>query len=256
MASHSLSATDCRVAFTLSMRMPSVKSRPSPPIPLLRLKNRKSFVGKMASLFIGLLVICMVLSCVMGAVRSTGQAVGIEATNTPSPLPTATNTRVPTNMPAPTDTPAPTNTPSPTDTPTKPPTPTATLTEKEQKAAATATIVALEEQYEEVDIRDLAKGPNRYKGKKIRLRGIVFNITEDTHLFGGTYTFMQIWVQVPGGSEFDREAVAVNFDGTLEGVYDDSEVIVYGTGNGTMNGTNAMGASISQPMIEADTVRY
>lgn len=73
---------------------------------------------------------------------------------------------------------------------------------------------------------------------------------------GGTVTRMQLWVEVPGGSQFDREAVVVDFEGTLEEVYKDTYVLVYGKGAGTFTGRNAFGAEIVQPAIAAEYVRW
>ncbi len=85
------------------------------------IRRRPSTFGKAASLLIGLFVLCCACSFVFTALRSTGQAVGLVAPNTPTPAPTntplPTATPLPTNTPPPTDTPLPTNTPGPTDTP-------------------------------------------------------------------------------------------------------------------------------------------
>lgn len=117
--------------------------------------------------------------------------------------------------------------------------------------AATATVEAIETTYQEIDVRALVKNPDRYIGSQLKLQGQVFTIEED-----GGRTFLQMWVQIPGGSEFDREAVAVVFDGTLETVFEDSYILVYGVGNGKLEGTNAFGGSITQPLIKAEYVRY
>lgn len=92
----------------------------------------RSGKGKVASVVIGLFALCCVASVIVGTVRNTGEAVGLVATRTPSPQPTAsptlapsatalpTNTAAPTATTGPTRTPAPTNTPAPTDTPVPP----------------------------------------------------------------------------------------------------------------------------------------
>lgn len=91
------------------------------------IRRRPSIVGKVASLVIGLFVLCCACSFGLAAVRGTGQAIGLVAANTPTPAPTntpqmtatplPTNTPLPTDTPVPTETPLPTNTPGPTDTP-------------------------------------------------------------------------------------------------------------------------------------------
>ena len=122
-------------------------------------------------------------------------------------------------------------------------------------AAATATIVALDVTYSEVDILEFAKAPERFRGQKLKVIGEVFAISEGASgLFGlgDTVTRMQIWVQVPGGSDFDREAVVIEFPGVLDGVVKGSTVLVYGTGAGAFEGTNTQGAAIRQPAIDAE----
>jgi hypothetical protein len=119
------------------------------------------------------------------------------------------------------------------------------------RAAATATAEAIEATYQEIDIRALVKNPDRYTGVPIKLTGQVFRIEEEIGR-----TAIQMWVQIPGGSEFDREAVAVFFDGTLDEVFKDSYIVVYGTGAGKIEGTNAFGGTVVQPLIKAEYVRY
>ncbi len=106
------------------------------------------------------------------------------ATNTPTPTATYTPTATPTSTP--TNTPTATPTSTPTATPTSTPTPT-----PDPRGL-----------YEEVDIRDLDAFPSRYLGDLLKLRGQVFNIGE-----GG----LQMWIQVPGGSRFDRTPVVITW---------------------------------------------
>jgi hypothetical protein len=80
------------------------------------IRGRKSLFGKAASLGIGLFVFCCVCSFGLAAVRGAGQAVGMVATNTPTPQPT--NTPAPTQTPEPSPSPLPTNAPDPTAVPT------------------------------------------------------------------------------------------------------------------------------------------
>lgn len=115
----------------------------------------------------------------------------------------------------------------------------------------TLTRAQMNEQYPVVDIRDLKKNPDSYKGERFRLTGTVFNIQQS-----GLHTVLQIWVQVPGGSEFDREAVVVDFQNSTPGLYNDAPVIVYGIGAGTWSGTNALGGKITQPLVSADYLRW
>lgn len=80
------------------------------------IRRRPSTAGKAISLLIGLFVLCCACSVGLAAVRGTGQAIGIVATNTPTLAPT--NTPPPTATPPPTDTPVPTETLRPTIAPT------------------------------------------------------------------------------------------------------------------------------------------
>lgn len=52
------------------------------------------------------------------------------------------------------------------------------------------------------------------------------------------------------------EAVGVVYEGDSTGIYEGTYVTVYGEGRGTFTGTNAFGATITQPLIEANIVDY
>jgi hypothetical protein len=97
-----------------------------------------------------------------------------------------------------------------------------------------------------VDIRELVKNPDRYDGSEIHYQGEVFNIRQDTD-----GAVMQVWVQVPGGSEFDREAVMVSWRGIATNVFKGTTVGFWGYGQGSVEGTNAFGGAIQQPLISA-----
>jgi len=238
-------------------------------------------IGVVASF--GVIVLCCAIVALAGigaATMTPEQRVAVASTQTARALPpsaTLTDTPQPTLTPSPTSTA--TATPEPTYTPTITPLPTATLkpaqvkqtavqatvdakqaavkATAEAKQAATATIVALDTEYPEVDIRDLVKRPQRYKGQKFQVTGKVFTIREqvDDGLFGTgeTITQIQIWVTTPDGS---KEAVVVLFNGTLEKVFEESTIIVYGVGEGTYEGVNGFGATITQPKVKAAFVRF
>lgn len=108
------------------------------------IRRRRSLVGKVASLTIGLFVLCCACSFGLAVVRSTGQAVGLVPPNTPTAVPQALALAPPANeeeaptaqatAEAPPSTPTavpPTNTvaPSPSATPTAATTPTTAPTE-------------------------------------------------------------------------------------------------------------------------------
>jgi len=251
------------------------------------IRKRQGCVGKSVSLSMGLFIILMACSMPIGIINGVGQAVGVIPTATPDPTATAVPTRMPTLKPLPTATPRPTATATSTLEPVAI-TATAEMARQEtvvsgQTAtaeaeiaaqqtveaaptrtaeaiiAATATIEALETTYPAIDVRELAKAPDRYQGQNLKLRGEVFSIQESESGFlgfGGRVTRMQIWVEVPGGSRSDREAVVVEFAGVLEGVFEKDIVLVYGKGAGSFTGTNAFGAEIVQPAIRAEYVRW
>jgi hypothetical protein len=102
-----------------------------------------------------------------------------------------------------------------------------------------------------VDIRALSKNPDRYSGQEVHYRGEVFTIEESDE-----GTAMQVWVDIPGGSEFDRDAVVVYFEGSTDGIYEGTEVEFWGYCIGTLEGTNAFGGIVRQPLISAKYLTY
>ncbi len=103
-------------------------------------------------------------------------------------------------------------------------------------------------EYIEMDIRELDAYPTKYISNKVKLRGQVFNIMSDG---------LQMWVRVPGGGRFDNVAVVLTWtsDSILPAqVYEDTWIVVYGRAMGTWEGTNAYGATITQPLIYADII--
>jgi tetratricopeptide (TPR) repeat protein len=131
----------------------------------------------------------------------------------------------------------PTLTPRPTSTPR--PTATYTPLPATQKAA-----------WGTVDIRDLAKNPEAYKGRELHYQGEVFSIDEDNR-----GTAIQMWVDVPGSS-YDQEAVVVYWPGASQGIYDGTTIEVWGYCLGAFEGTNAFGGAIRQPLISAEYLDY
>lgn len=122
------------------------------------------------------------------------------------------------------------------DQPTVAPLPTAEPTAVPDKRA----------QYQTIDARDLVIRPGTFEGKKIVVSGSVFNIQVE-----GDFTFMQIWVD---GGNYD--AVMIGYQGNSIGIYEGTYITVYGTGRGTLDGTNAYGGKITQPLIKADIVDF
>lgn len=104
--------------------------------------------------------------------------------------------------------------------------------------------------YGDIDVRELDKSPDQYAGQLIHLHGEVFNINES-----GGGTFLQMNVRKPGGSAYETLPVMVSYDGALPGIYEDSQIDVYGVGAGAQSGTNAFGGEIDQPLVFADIVQ-
>jgi tetratricopeptide (TPR) repeat protein len=102
-----------------------------------------------------------------------------------------------------------------------------------------------------VDIRDLAKNPDKYIGYELHYTGEVFNIQEDSN-----GAVIQVWVQIPGGDEFDREAVVVYWYGTTTNIYEGTTIEFWGYGQGSFEGTNSLGGTIAQPLISAEYITY
>lgn len=144
----------------------------------------------------------------------------VTSTASPGPSPTPTMTFTPTITSSPTITPSPTVTPSVT---------------------PTEDVRSL---YEEIDVRELTSYANNHIGKMVILRGVVFNIGED---------FFQINVQIPGGSRYDTDPVIISYLGISlpTGLYENTNVTIYGTVMGTLESTNAFGATIVQPWVDA-----
>lgn len=102
-----------------------------------------------------------------------------------------------------------------------------------------------------VDIRELAKNPDRYIGDQLHYQGEVFSIEEDVN-----GAVIQAWVEIPGGNDFDREAVIVYWPGRTTNVFEGTTIEFWGYGLGSLEGTNAFGGTIRQPLIRAEYATY
>mgnify|MGYP001114459914 CR=1 FL=1 len=162
----------------------------------------------------------------------------VQATSTAVPTPRGTRTPVPTRKP------------------------TATLTPKQRMTT-----------YYPMDPRDLAKSPESYTGQRIKVFGQVFEISEsrgETLLqimscpayeehYIESYKENIAFVQTPRSCEhaFDRqEPLVVYHSGRSDGLYRGHWVAVYGRVSGSVNGTNALGAVVTRPVIRADYLLY
>lgn len=89
--------------------------------------------------------------------------------------------------------------------------------------------------YTEIYWQELINYPDKHKGEKVRISGRIFNIA-------GDYT-IQIYVS---GT---YEAVYIETEKALEGIYKDNWVTVYGTVQGKKCFKNSYNADICQPYI-------
>jgi hypothetical protein len=105
--------------------------------------------------------------------------------------------------------------------------------------------------YPVIDARDLTKAPSRYRGYTFCQMGITFNVGEDN---GATFIQMRPVLPYGAGNESYNYPISVIYPGTLPGLYNDMRIVVYGTGAGTYTFTNSYGATISQPLIRADSI--
>jgi hypothetical protein len=168
----------------------------------------------------------------------------------------AASTQTLTPMPSLTPTEAPTETPLPTETATATPTITPTLSAA-GRVAATSTARAVARKatsdaasatasffaaYRPISGQELSSYPLRHKGESVVVQGQVFNIYKDGSGFqiflSGTY-----------------EAAVIQYSQDVPGMYKNSWVIVYGLVGGTIDITNAYGATITQPWILATFVK-
>lgn len=106
--------------------------------------------------------------------------------------------------------------------------------------------VSTPSRFDPVDVRELSKNPDRYRNQGVVVEGEVFRIQQD-----GSDATMQVWVQIPNGGDYDREPVTVSYRGQTDGVYEKTRIAIQGRSDGLLRGTNAFGASASQPHIEA-----
>jgi DNA-directed RNA polymerase subunit RPC12/RpoP len=177
------------------------------------------------------IIILAVVACAVFCVLCFGGYIVISEENAYQQaiaLPTKTLTLKPTEIPTATLIPTPTSRP------------TATVDPETAKA-----------HWGNVDIRNLSKNPDNYFGQEVHYKGEVFTIEEDA-----SGSAMQVWVDIPGGSEFDREAVVVLFEGATDNIYEGTEIEFWGYCMGTFEGTNAFGATIRQPMIAIEYLTY
>jgi hypothetical protein len=153
-----------------------------------------------------------------------------QATNRPTSIGTPSITPENTPTSAPTNTPLPTATPAPTFTPT------ATNTPFSKDAYIDSANPKLD--YKEVDKSD------SHIGEIVCWKGKIFKIEESNNA-----TFFQAWYFEGAHNSYSNDAFAVIYPGTLPGIYEDTEVLVCGEVGRKFEGTNAYGASISQPQI-------
>lgn len=100
----------------------------------------------------------------------------------------------------------------------------------------------LDADYPLIDPSDWAKRPDYYTGKRFSVIGEAFNVRESK----GVTTF-----QMSADSALGKTvAVSVMFNSTSS-LVDGNKLRAYGVGKGTFTGTNAFGATITQPVMDA-----
>lgn len=97
-----------------------------------------------------------------------------------------------------------------------------------------------------IDVADWAKRPDYYTNKRFSVIGDAFNVHESK----GVTTF-QMWVD--SYTTGKRVAVTVVFN-TTSSLQDGYKLRAYGVGKGAVSGTNGFGASISQPLMNAEQI--
>jgi TM2 domain-containing membrane protein YozV len=107
--------------------------------------------------------------------------------------------------------------------------------QKTATAGVMATVKAKKAEYEEIYWKELNTYPESYEGKKVWVRGRIFNINGNQEFqayFAGTY-----------------EAFYVVTNKPFSDLYENDYVTVYGTVDGEFCGTNAFGGEVCQPLI-------
>ena len=89
--------------------------------------------------------------------------------------------------------------------------------------------------YEQIDIREFLTYPKNHVGERVVITGRVFNVAKN----GGV---LQIYVS-------GYEAVYVEMDQPVSGVYEDDTVTVYGVIYGMYCFENTLGNEICQPAL-------
>jgi hypothetical protein len=110
------------------------------------------------------------------------------------------------------------------------------------------------------DVRELEARPAGMFGQKIVFYGTIYLIQEapagQAYVLGDSNpqqyrTFIGLNVVAPDGSS---PPVVVGFNGDTKGMFEGTYVVVYGTVVDTATGTNAFGASVTNPLVSAQYV--
>jgi hypothetical protein len=89
--------------------------------------------------------------------------------------------------------------------------------------------------YKSIDSRELVSYADNHIGETVQVSGKVFNIIDSENF--------QMWI----GKKND--AVYVQLDSPMSGVYEDDTVTVMATIGGFATGTNSFGGEVKQPML-------
>jgi hypothetical protein len=102
----------------------------------------------------------------------------------------------------------------------------------------------------DVDVRELYKNIGNYLDWKLTYSGSVLTISSDSN---GTL----VQVEVPYGSGLlDTKVVDVVFDASVstDGIYEDTNVVIWGRPLQMFTITNAMGGQVDQPLLAGDYI--
>jgi hypothetical protein len=127
--------------------------------------------------------------------------------------------------------------------------------ESTQESTSTPTIDDIKAAHRtDVDVRDLDRDPLRFRGELLYFEGEVINFVAHSSGFFSSEREVtaQIRVTSSGESGFRATVVAIRTDqDSVNGIYQGDSIRVWGTANGTLEGTNLLGGRISQPRIDA-----
>jgi len=101
-----------------------------------------------------------------------------------------------------------------------------------------------------VDVRDLVKNPDKYKGEELHYRGAVIVAEED-----GQASYFQIMVPT-GRMVNEAHNILIVWNGSSENIYNGTEIEIWGYGRGSITTQNLLGGTIRLPVVVAEYLTY